>query len=71
MTTRDGRRFGVRGFGYVIIGLLKMVRFGGSFSIELCIYIHVCGSMILVVLKVPGYDLKCDCNFSQKEYFLG
>ena len=54
MTTRDGRRFGVRGFGYVIIGLLKMVRFGGSFSIEVWIEINGCIRMLLVVLKVPG-----------------
>ena len=45
-----------------MLGLLKIVRFGGCFSIEVWIDVHDCGKMGLVFLKVPVEYLEQDGN---------
>ena len=61
-TTRSWLRGDVRVCGHRILGIMEIVGFGGSFSIEVCIEINLCVRMGLVVLKVPVYDLEMGGN---------
>ena len=53
----------------MIHGLLKMMVFWGSLSIEVWIEIHGCDSMGLVVLKETVDDLEWGGNHMQKQFF--